>query len=390
MKIGGVQKSLLNLLWELGDGYDITLYLFQCTGAYMGQLPPWIRVEKCKSLFRYLGISQGECTGGQKLLRGALAALCRLLGRDAVIKLLLASQKTLPHTYDCAISFLHNGGPKSFYGGVQEFVLHRLKAKRKAAFLHCDHRNCGGNYQKNNISLAQFDVIAACSDGCREAFLEVLPELREKCVTVRNCHRFAQIRELADQSPVAYDEEFCNVVMVSRLSHEKGIQRAIAALKQVIDAGIPAMLHLVGGGGMETQLKALVQDLDIKDYVRFYGEQANPYRYLKNADLLMMTSFHEAAPMVIEEAACLGVPVLTTKTTSSQDMVADAGIGWVCENTQADIDAMLQKIVGGRLDISKKKELTGGAAADNRQSLAQFRELIGESYEDKNQKKQSS
>lgn len=376
MKIGGVQKSLLNLLWELGDGYDITLYLFQCTGAYLEQLPPWIRVEECKSLFRYLGISQRECTGGQKLLRGVLAALCRLFGRDAVIKLLLVSQKTLPQTYDCAISFLHNGGPKSFYGGVQEFVLHRVRAKRKAAFLHCDYRNCGGNYPANNAKLYSFDVISACSDGCRAAFFEVLPEMREKCVTVRNCHRFAQIRELAEQSPVIYDREFCNVVMVSRLSHEKGIQRAIVALKQVIDSGIPAMLHLVGSGGMEAQLKALAQDLGINGYVHFYGEQVNPYRYLKNADLLMMTSFHEAAPMVIEEAACLGVPVLTTRTTSSKDMVADAGIGWICENNQEAINALLLDIVSGRLDAIKKTELCSKDNMDNRLALDQFIGLI--------------
>ena len=35
MKIGGVQKSLCNLLWSVADQYDITLYLFAPIGAYM-------------------------------------------------------------------------------------------------------------------------------------------------------------------------------------------------------------------------------------------------------------------------------------------------------------------------------------------------------------------
>jgi glycosyltransferase involved in cell wall biosynthesis len=112
--------------------------------------------------------------------------------------------------------------------------------------------------------------------------------------------------------------------------------------------------------------------------VRFYGEQTNPYRFMKNADLFLMTSYHEAAPMVIEEAACLQLPVLTARTTSSQDMVADAGIGWVCENTQADINAALLEVVSGRLDKVKKEELRGSEDADNSVALAQFSKLIEE------------
>ena len=381
MKIGGVQKSLLNLLWELGDGYDITLYLFCRTGAYVDQLPNWVKVQECTSLFQYLGVSQGEGTGIQKLLRGLLALLCKLFRRETVLKLLLLSQKILPQDYDYAVSFLHNGGAKSFYGGVQEFVLHRVKAKKKIAFLHCDHRNCGGNYSENNASLKKFDVIAACSEGCRQAFLEVLPELKEKCVTVRNCHRFEQIRELANQSPAVYDSTGWNLVMISRLSHEKGIERAIEAVQQAIMTDIPVTLHLVGSGGMETQLRKLVQERKLSANVRFYGEQENPYRYMKNADLLLMTSFHEAAPMVIEEAGSLGLPVLTTRTTSSDEMVLAADAGWVCENDQKAINQMLQDVLKDGQLLKRKKETLLRTEWNNAQAIMQFKQLIGEENE---------
>lgn len=42
MKIGGVQKSLCNLLWSVADQYDITLYLFAPIGAYMHDIPPQV------------------------------------------------------------------------------------------------------------------------------------------------------------------------------------------------------------------------------------------------------------------------------------------------------------------------------------------------------------
>lgn len=39
MKIGGVQKSLCNLLWSILDQYDVTLFLFSPVGEYMDDIP---------------------------------------------------------------------------------------------------------------------------------------------------------------------------------------------------------------------------------------------------------------------------------------------------------------------------------------------------------------
>ena len=207
MKVGGVQKSLCNLLWAINAQYDVTLCLFDAQGGCMDQLPPDVKVVTCSGPMRYLGISQGQCRGIHKLLRGALVLLCRCLGRDRVVKLLLPLEKKLPEEYDCAIAFLHNGTIGSFYGGVQEFTLSRVKAKQKAAFLHCDYETSGANHPRNNRILSRFDRIAACSDGCRQAFLRVMPEMDRKCVTVRNFHPYDQIRTLAAEQKVSFEKE---------------------------------------------------------------------------------------------------------------------------------------------------------------------------------------
>ena len=109
MKVGGVQKSLHNLLWELEGVCETTLLLFNATGAYMKDLPPWVSVQECKGMFRLLGMSQGECKGTEKFIRGALALISRWFGRTVAMKIVLKSQKMLPEKYDCAISFLQNG-----------------------------------------------------------------------------------------------------------------------------------------------------------------------------------------------------------------------------------------------------------------------------------------
>lgn len=378
MKIGGVQKSLYNLLWSIEGKYEITLVLFQAVGAYVDQLPPGVKVIECSSLFRYLGISQGECgtNFSDWMKRGGLAAICRLFGRESAMKLILMSQRVLPETYDCAISFLHNGRRNGFYGGVQEFVLNRIRAKRKVAFLHCDYSRSGSNYLQNNRMLAQFDAIAACSKGCKDIFDEILPELKDKCTVVRNCHRVNEIRMLAEQRTVEYDSRFINVIMVSRLTHEKGIERGLSAAAKAINCGCPLRMHIVGGGPMEQELRNLAAALGIQDWVWFHGEQTNPYRFMKNADLFLMTSYHEAAPMVIEEARCLGLPVLTVETTSSHEMVTAEHCGWVCENSQEALEKLLLRILSDRNLLDERRRILSGHILQNGVAIAQFKGLV--------------
>lgn len=376
MEIGGVQKSLHSLLWAIHDRYDVTLCLFRAKGVYMQTLPPDVKVVECKGLFRYLGKSQGEWTGAHKLLRGVLALTAKRLGRHSAMKLLLAGEKELQGTYDYAISYLQNGKIKNFYGGVQEYVLHKIRAATKVAFLHCDYGKSGSNHPVNNRLLEDFDRIAACSEGCRRSVVKVLPQLAQKCVTVRNCHHIQEIRQLADEDTVVYDPAYRNVVMVSRLSHEKGIERAIEAVARCEEQGIPVRLHIVGDGSVRHMLEEKVAECGIGERVFFYGEHSNPYRFMKNADLFLMTSYHEAAPMVIDEARCLSVPILTTETTSSYEMVTQQKAGWVCDNSQQGLTDALLQVLSDPSGLLAVREGLGSRPMSNDEAVEQFARLI--------------
>ena len=381
MKVGGVQKSLYNLLWSVSDQYDITLYLFSRSGEYADQLPENVRIEECGSLFRFLGLSQNECKKWSLdyWIRGILAVLCRIFGRRFVIRIALASQKHLTEKYDAAISYLQNGRPSNLYGGTNEFVLRKTDAKRKMAFLHCDYCRCGADYPANNRLYYEFDKIAACSEGCRQSFIKVLPELADKSITVRNFHRYEKIREMAQEDPVEYEQGSFHLVMVGRLAHEKGMERALQAAAYVAEKSIPVVLHIVGDGKMAPELKRTASHLKLQKHAVFYGEQKNPYRFMVNADLLLITSYHEAAPMVIDEAYALGIPVLTVETTSSREMVTERGGGWVCANSQQGINEALAEVLTRPGALRKKQGDLAKIQADNTEACGQFKELIGES-----------
>ena len=372
MKIGGVQKSLCNLLWATQGQYDITLLLFRRSGALLAELPPGIKVVECRSCFRFYGMSHAESRGLDKLKRGVLAFLGQRFGRNCAMRLTLPTQRTLPDFYDAAIAFLHNGNPYHFYGGVQDFVLNCVKATKKIAFLHCDYRLSDANHKINNDIIRRFDTVAACSEGCKQAFCEVMPEMSEKCTVVRNCHRFEQIKRLAETDTVSYPEGCVHILTVARLAHEKGVERAVCAAAYLKERGISFCLHVIGTGAMESMLRELAEGLP----VMFHGEQENPYRFMKNADLLLLTSFFEAAPMVIEEAALLSLPVLTTETTSSEEMVERSGNGFVCENSQEAINETLYALLSEPSRIAAVRLQMQGRQPDNCAALQQFQQML--------------
>jgi glycosyltransferase involved in cell wall biosynthesis len=125
------------------------------------------------------------------------------------------------------------------------------------------------------------------------------------------------------------------------------------------------------------QLKALSKELQVESSVVFYGEQANPYRYIRNADFLLIPSHHEAAPLVIDEALCLGVPVLSTATTSSEDMILNRNAGWVCDNSQEAINQKLYAIAANQDEIQRvKKAISLRGVPDNSIAIRMLQEII--------------
>lgn len=379
MHIGGVQKALLNLLKCVHADYQITLALFHPQGELLKEIPADVQVLPLRSAYRYLGATKYDADKSVllKIGRTFYGAICRFFGRDAAVSLMAIGQKKLSG-YDVAISFLHNAGDKAFYGGCNDFVLRHADAPLRCTFLHCDYMHCGADTEKNGRQYARFDRIAACSAGCRDAFLEAHSELADRTMVVRNCQDYRAIRSNAVDAPAALAERCINVVTVARLGREKGVPRAIEALAQLGDLGTPYHYYVVGDGVERPEVERLIRKYGLEHKVTLVGELANPYGYMKAADLLLLPSISEAAPMVIAEAACLGTPILSTRTTSAKDMVEDAGCGWVCDNSIEGICEALRQLMGDSELLKTKAASLADKTFNNDLAIEQFRLLVGD------------
>lgn len=376
LETGGVQKSLQNLLKEIHNKYDITLLTFWGNENFEKSIPENVKVIKTNGAFRQLGLSVIHIKNKPLLYaeRVFWMLLTRAFGRSFAIKLMCLGRKKYKG-YDIAISFLHETSQKALYGGCNEYVLKMITAKEKATWLHCDFALSGANNAKSVKIYEKFDTIIGCSEGCKKSFISCLPQFADKAISIRNCNDYEEIVKLAGNG-VEYDKECFNIVTVARLSKEKALDRAIEAVYQCKLKGYKVKYHLIGSGDQKDILQSKVKELNLEDTVIFYGNQQNPYPYIKNADLFLLTSYHEAAPMVFDEAACLGVPVLATKTTSTDDMILNAGAGYVCENVQSEISKTLLQILENQDTLKIIAEHLKKRRFNNNESIEKIEKLI--------------
>ena len=79
--------------------------------------------------------------------------------------------------------------------------------------------------------------------------------------------------------------------------------------------------------------------------------------------------------MVFDEAACLGVPILSTKTTSTDDMILASGNGYVCDNNTEAIYENMKWILQHKDDLKMIKHNMMSKSYSNQDSIVEFTKL---------------
>jgi glycosyltransferase involved in cell wall biosynthesis len=167
-------------------------------------------------------------------------------------------------------------------------------------------------------SYQQADRVLAVSGSTAEdasRFYDLPRERFEVIPSPIDCQRIDRL--LAEEEDAVHrwmtDRSMPQIVSVGRLSHEKGQRYLIEAIGRVEQlAGRKLMLHLVGDGPMRGELEQLVSGMGLANRVLFHGFQANPYLWIRQADLLVLPSLYEGFPNVLMEAMYCQVPTLVT------------------------------------------------------------------------------
>lgn len=132
-----------------------------------------------------------------------------------------------------------------------------------------------------------------------------------------------------DSNSYAYD-----LIYVGRLTYQKNPQRLLRLCARLKESKPDLKVAIVGTGELEEELKALSQELDLEDTVRFLGFQPNPIKMVAGSKAMILTSRWEGTPMCALEAMALGTPVVSTPSDGMKDLLTDGVSGYLTESDE--------------------------------------------------------
>ncbi len=157
----------------------------------------------------------------------------------------------------------------------------------------------------------------------------------------------------------AYKEAGEIILAMGRLSHEKGFDLLVEAMRDITVARPSALLLLVGSGPELDSLKRRVEWLGMAHAVRFIPWVRDVGAYLDAADVVVMPSRFEGWGLVACEAASHGKAVVMTDTGCAGEVIVNNESGVVVP--PEDADALGEAIIRVLADSPFRKRLEKGA-----------------------------
>lgn len=330
---------LLNILQQIDySRYDVSLVYFVKDGVYAEEIPQQVKQIR-------------PFTKGTRLTNLWYFILQRL---SLLTKWYRQRTLSCIGHYDAIISYLE-GFPVQIHSLITE------RGKTNISFIHTDLKAFPDSLQQLGGKVHcleaynKMDQLAFVSQTALDSFKEVFPGAISTLTVLPN---FIDIRGVLEKGEdYTVEKKGFTVTAVSRLAPVKGIDIIPSIAAAIKARGENVHFYIVGDGSERTNIEELILSNGVSDSVQLVGFQANPYPYLKNADIYLSTSISEGMPLTFCEAMAFGKPIVASRTAGAMYLL-DESIGIMVERkVPFFVDAILS------LMHNKEKRETMGCIA---------------------------
>lgn len=331
LDIGGIETALLTLInhLEKKEKYDITLVLEKKEGIFLKELSNKVKV-----------VEYTPSNNKNIIIRKIKNAIKRL-------KFILRYK----NKFDFAIDY-------ATYSLVSSFVA-RIASKNNALWVHNDYLNFYDRevekYKQffNQIKVSEFKNIIFVSKFDKNNFETYFPEFKSRLSVFNNLIDYQKIRQKAKEKIEMKKQEEITLINIGRHDEkQKKLTRIIEAVEKLKKENMKCKVLLVGEGLDTPNYKKIVEEKQLEEYIQFLGPKKNPYPYLAMSDGLLMSSEYEGNPVVFIEAMILGVPIITTNISDSQEEI-EGKYGLVTSKNAEDLYLAMKKFIKEGYEIKE-------------------------------------
>lgn len=383
LKLGGVQRSLINVLTVLASEKDINidLLLFSDKGELANQIPKNVNIIKSNCLLRITATPFSDVKNNESLfiliVRFLLMFLVRMVGPKAYFRILFQLQKKM-NSYDVAISYFNDVPGNYFNRGGNRYIDEKVVANKKIGWIHTDPIKAKFSKEVLLSTYKNFDSIVTVSKAGKADLDRLMPNYKHKTSVVYNITPKDEINKSACEYSTLMDSNITNFVTVARIDNSsKRIDRIVEVVKMLKMNGYKDFKWwIIGNGPDMTQNQVLSEKYDLNDLIYFTGEMVNPFPYIKDADAFVLASDYEGFPMVINEAISLGTPIITTSYASAEEQFNNGIEGIIVRNDTISLFEVLKLVLDNKSILLKLKNNLKKRSNVNHIVLKQLKDLI--------------
>ena len=159
---------------------------------------------------------------------------------------------------------------------------------------------------------------------------EVMKAFKKFCVVpngivLYNTNDSNKIIEKAAES--LEDERFLvegiKLIGVGKIEKVKGFDRLAKVHKRLIKEGFQISTFILGEGSKKADILKYLKEEQIEQNFIFLGYQTNPYKYIKNSDIFICSSYSEGFSTAATEALIVETPVVTTLVSGMKELLGE-------------------------------------------------------------------
>lgn len=319
---GGAERLLIDILKRLdSEQFDLTLHVLVNQGMYFDDIPESINWFTSSSMVGF--------------------------------------EEFYHIQFDVEIAFLE--------GLAVKYIAQRNSNALKIAWIHIDLdqfnwcRRFYGTDEEERDCFSLMQKLVFVSNCCLDGFTERFPSVGGDKLVMHNFTDREEILKMSKEMSVPKTK--FTICCVGRLCKAKGYELFLNVIRCLLLDGYDFQVWILGDGELRDLLAARIKELALTDHVLLKGFCKNPYPYMAEADLFVLTSLVEGAPLVLCEALSLGTPVLATRSKGTEEILGQGEYGMLVHiNEDAIYEGMKQVLTDQAVYEELKQKAKKGIA----------------------------
>lgn len=350
ISIGGQEKMLMEFLNILDSKkYEILLLIEENNGKrndYIDRIPKWVdykfltteefmnKIEKYQSSKNFL----------EKLYYSHLLKLKKKISLKELKKYLNFSDIII----DYDMGLLRN--------------LHKINLQNKK-IIGWSHAGSGELLRKKQKreNVNKYDCIVTINETMKNGYLKNYNN--KEVVKIYNFLDFDLIEKKAEEK---LEKDYGKyIISVGSLTENKNHKLLINAFKILKDKYKVSEKLLIAGEGREREnLEKQIRELNLENDVLLLGQKENPYKYIKNSELYVISSKDESFSLTLVEAMFLKKLVISVKSNGPIEILKNNKYGVLVENNANEMAEKINYYLENKNERKKYEELGYERAKD--------------------------